>query len=375
MQIQAGRSYRIRNRRSGLYMNVRAYSASESAQLELWQLQAPSTANRRSQIWHVFPLDFGAYLLANKGSGLVVNVTDNSTNPGWHLEQYRLQPLSSNPAQQWMLHLAGADTTRAPFFEIINGRSQLLANLRNWSTAPSTTLEQWTKADSSHANAQHWFLEVEDEYRRVIDLPDITDVSIGDIHRMTSYQPTPSARTNPVEVGAMAYPFPLVADPLLGRQRQAQENPYYILRRFGFWERVYSYEHGGASDYRHREETTVGLTTTNARTVEDTTSISVTAEASFGFKGFGASLSTTISRELKVTTTHEEVTQHSRVVEFIRDYQAGRRVTEAIWLRSDRYVLERLNGIEVLDWTTRNPNMSIADAFPLSSRDADTEPG
>ena len=119
----------------------------------------------------------------------------------------------------------------------------------------------------------------------------------------------------------MAYPFPFVADPLFGRQRQAQENPYYILRRFGFWERVYSYEHGGASDYRHREETTVGLTTTNARTVEDTTSISVSAEASFGFRGAGASLSTTISRELRVTTTHEEVTQHSRVLELIRDYR------------------------------------------------------
>ena len=374
MQIQAGRSYRIRNRRSGLYMNVRSYSANESAHLELWHLQAPSAANRRSQIWHVFPLDFGSYLLANKASGLVVNVARNSTIPGWHLEQYFLQPLSDNPAQQWMLHSVGVASGNV-IYEIINSRSQLLANLRNWGTTPSTPLEQWTLADSSHATAQHWFLEVEDEYRRVIDLPEITDPGIGDIHRMTSFQPTASARTAQVEVGSMAYPFPFVADPAFGRQRQAQENPYYILRRFGFWERVFSYEHGGASDYRHREETTVGLTTTNARTVEDTTSISVTAEASFGFRGAGASLSTTMSRELRVTTTHEQVTQHSRVVEITREYQAGRRVTEAIWFRSDRYVLERLNGIVVLEWTTRNPNMSIADAFPLSARAADAEPG
>jgi hypothetical protein len=367
-QIPAGRSYRIKNQRSGLYMNVRAYSANEGALLELWQLQPRGDANRRSQIWHVFPLDFGRYLLANKGSGLVVNVVGNSTIPGERLEQYHLQPLNSRPAQQWMLHDVAAGAV-----QIINDKSQLLANLRSWGTAPSTLLEQWTLAGDSHATAQHWLFEVEDEYRRVIDLPEITYPGIGDIHRMTSYQPTPSDKTSPVEVGAMAYPFPLVRDPAFDRRRQAQENPYYILRRYGYWERVYSYEHGGASDYTHREETTVGLTTTNGRTVEDTTSISVTAEASFGFKGAGASLSTTISRELKVTTTHEEVKSHFRTVTIERIYQAGRRVTEAIWYRSDKYVLERLNGTVVLDWVTRNPNMSIADAYPLPSRNADAD--
>jgi hypothetical protein len=40
---------------------------------------------------------------------------------------------------------------------------------------------------------------------------------------------------------------------------------------------------GGASEYTHTEKTTVGLTTTDAGTVEQTTGISVTAEASFGF--------------------------------------------------------------------------------------------
>ena len=63
-------------------MNVQAYSANESAHLELWNIQTPSAANRRSQIWHVFPLDFDSYLLANKGSGLVVNVSREQRQPG-----------------------------------------------------------------------------------------------------------------------------------------------------------------------------------------------------------------------------------------------------------------------------------------------------
>lgn len=366
-QIPAGRSYRIRNRRSNLYVNVREYSDSEGMGLELWNLQPQGNRNRLSQIWHVFPLDFGRYLLANKASGQVVNVYDNSTNPGGYLQQYPIQPLSNRPAQQWMLHdVPGA-------VQVINDKSQLLANVKNYSTQPSAQLEQWPLAGGADAASQQWIFEIEDEFRAVIDLPNITYPGIGDIHRMTSYQPTPSRTTQQVEVGAMAYPFPLVRDPAYDRKRQAQENPYYILRRYGYWERVYSYEHGGASNYTRRETTTVGLTTTNARTVEDTTSISVSAEASFGFKGAGASLSTTISHELKVTTTHEEVTSHSKEVIIERHYEAGRRVTEAIWYRSDRYVLTRLNGTVVLEWTARDPNISVADAYPLPSRQADFE--
>ncbi|MDF3287738.1 RICIN domain-containing protein [Streptomyces silvisoli] len=351
--IPAGRSYRIKNQRSNLYLNVTSYSLGESARLEQWQLR-PSGQERMSQVWHVFPLDFGKYLLANKASGLVVNIVSNSTSPGAYAEQYRLQQPSSSPAQQWFLHSASGGT-----FQIANEKSQLALNVKSYSTQPSAPVEQWYLGD-----AQKWYLEVEDEYKSVLELPDIPDRGIGDIHRMTSYQPTPSAKTDPVEVGVMAYPFPLVKDSAHDRQRQARENPYYFLRRYGYWERVYSYEHGGASDYTHSEETTVGLTTSNARTVEETTTISVTAEASFGFKGVGASLSSTISHELKVITTHEEVKSHSRTVKLERNYQAGKRVTEAIWYRSDKYVLERLDGSKVLEWTTRDPNTSIADAYP-----------
>lgn len=360
-QIPAGRSYRIKNKRSNLYMNVHEYSDKEGHGLEQWHLQ-PSGRNRLSQIWHVFALDFGKYLLANKATGQVVNVYENSTAAGKHLQQWPIQPPSARPAQEWMLHdVAGGAV------QIINAKSQLLANVRSYSTEPGGQLQQWTQASGPDSASQQWLFEIEDEFKPVLDLPNISYPGIGDIHRMTSYKPTPSAKTEPVEVGALAYPFPLVNDPAYDRRRQAQENPYYILRRYGYWERVYSYEHGGASNYTHTDKTTVGLTTTNARTVEDTTNISVTAEASFGFKGVGASLSTTISRELKVTTTTEEVKNHSREVTITREYQAGKRVTEGIWYRSDKYVLQRLNGTVVLEWTTRDPSTSVADAFPLPS--------
>ncbi|GAA1911347.1 RICIN domain-containing protein [Streptantibioticus ferralitis] len=350
--IPAGRSYRLKNQQSNLYLNVKSNSLAPSARLEQWNSQ-PS-GSRIHQTWHVFPLDFGKYLLANKASGLVVNIASNSTKAGAPAEQFTLQPSLHGPTQVWFLNQVSSGV-----FRISNEKSQLALNVKSYSPQPSAIVEQWYLEHS-----QAWRFEVEDEYKAVLDLPDIPDTGIGDIHRMTSYQPTPSAKTDAVEVGVMAYPFPLVKDSAFDRQRQARENPYYILRRYGYWERVYSYEHGGASDYTHTEKTTVGLTTANARTVEETTTISVSAEASFGFKGVGASLSTTISQELKVITTHEEVKSHSREVTLERNYQAGRRVTEAIWYRSDKYVLERLDGSKVLEWTTRDPNTSIADAYP-----------
>ena len=65
-----------------------------------------------------------------------------------------------------------------------------------------------------------------------------------------------------------------------------------------------------------------------------------------------------------VTTTHEEVRNHSKQETIQRSYHADKRVTEAVWYRNDRYVLERLDGTVVLSWTTRNPNMTVNDAYP-----------
>jgi hypothetical protein len=358
MPIRPGSSYRIKNKRSNLYLNVVGYSLNESAQLEQRELQ-PYGQDRMSQVWHVFPLDFGSYLLVNKASGLVLNIAGNSTDSSAKAEQYRLQRPGEEPAQQWLLRDSGDGV-----YEIINNKSQQLLNVVWYSEEPSAFIEQYPHTSDERSDAQRWLLEVEDEYKVVADLTSLPDTGIGDIQRMTSYQPTPANHTEPVEIAAMAYPFVLVHDPAYDRRRQAQKHPYYILRRYGFWQREYSYEHGGASDLTETQQTTVGLTTTAAATVEHTASISVTAEAGFGLHGFGASLTATISHELMVTTTHEEVGNHSEERTIQRTYHAGPRVTEAVWYRSDRYVLERLDGSVVLDWTTRNPNMTITDAYP-----------
>ncbi|MFE2289662.1 RICIN domain-containing protein [Streptomyces sp. NPDC059452] len=90
--------------------------------------------------------------------------------------------------------------------QIISDRSRLPANVKSFSTQPSAPLEQWPQAGGADAASQQWILEVEDEFRAVLDLPAVVHPGIGDIHRMNSYQPTSSRTTRQVEVGAICPP-------------------------------------------------------------------------------------------------------------------------------------------------------------------------
>lgn len=70
--------------------------------------------------------------------------------------------------------------------------------------------------------------EVEDEYKPVLALSHIANNAIGDIHRMTSFSSTAKDRTDPVEVGAVAYPSLLVKDPAYDQVRQSRETPMWV---------------------------------------------------------------------------------------------------------------------------------------------------
>ncbi len=90
----------------------------------------------------------------------------------------------------------------------------------------------------------------------------------------------------------------------------------------------------------------------------------MTAEASFAYKGFAASLSTAYSRELKVTVCTGVVEEHSRMEKVEREYQAdGVRVAECLWFRGDRYAVERVDGTKILEWNTLDSAVSVLDGY------------
>ncbi|MFB6889800.1 hypothetical protein ACFCX4_10855 [Kitasatospora sp. NPDC056327] len=87
--------------------------------------------------------------------------------------------------------------------------------------------------------------------------------------------------------------------------------------------------------------------------MEKTTGVAVSAEASFGFKGFGSSSKETFPQEMKVSTTDERITEPSTTVIGEPKHPEGEHVSEAIRFREDEYVLERLDGTKVIGRTVR----------------------
>ncbi|GAA2208299.1 hypothetical protein GCM10009850_037570 [Nonomuraea monospora] len=352
--LTAGRTYVIRNRKSGNVLNVAAYSTGSSAKLETWSLQ--SDLNRPSQVWHLFPLDQGTCLLVNKRSGHLANVASNSAQPSAGLEQLT----DGATMHTWMLREAPGGG-----YHIVNKRSGLYMNVSGNSSKLSAPVEQYYLQNTAEA-AEVWNLEIEDEYKTVLDAGHVErdPADVGDIVRLTSYKQPAKTQTEPVLIGRVALPFVMVADPALPRERQSAESPYYLLSRYGYWKLVYFFEHGGASEYTKTQEVRVGLSTTNAKEVESTVGISVTAEASFGYGGFSGSLSATVSAELKVTTSTSTTQESSRTDTVSRTYPAGKRVSETIWYKEDKYVLTRLDGTTLTEWVVRDPDTCITDAYP-----------
>lgn len=197
---------------------------------------------------------------------------------------------------------------------------------------------------------QYWALDEAGEVTEITGLKSVErdPNDIGDVLRLTDFKQPSWDTTAEVLVGQLAVPFFTIADST--RDWQIAYSPYYIVKRYGYRQQVYFYEHAGTSAVAKEKTVAVGLTTSSARTVEDTTGISVTAESSFSYKGFSMPLSATYSRELKVTTHTGEVREHTTEEKVRREYRGdGVRIAECLWYRGDRYTVERKDGTQILE--------------------------
>ncbi|MFC8094701.1 RICIN domain-containing protein [Streptomyces sp. NPDC057301] len=359
MAFTPGRTYRIRNKASdGLVVTPKGWSSGET-QLQIYTLTSVGDGNRAKQVWHVMPLDNDDVMLINKRTGLCINVHNNSTAPSMGVQQYDIQSPEVASSQKWMLRPATSG-----YYTVVNKKSGLELTPQSWGTSPSTNLQQYTPGGPETRERQYWALEVEDEYPQITGLRPIDrdPNDIGDVIRLTGFTEPPRDTTPEVLIGQLAVPFFTIGDS--SPQWQVDNSPYYILKRYGYWQKVFFYEHPGTSKVTKTKKVTVGLTTSTGKTVEETTGISVTAEASFAYKGFSASLSTTYSRELKVTTYTGEVHEHFTEDTIEREYQAdGVRIAECLWYRGDRYTVERMDGTKVLEWNTLNAAVEVLDGY------------
>ncbi|MEV7121250.1 RICIN domain-containing protein [Kitasatospora griseola] len=356
MTFEPGRTYLIRNKASGLYVTPRSWSTGP-VQLQQYGLQGGG--HRAMQTWHLMPLDNGDVVLVNKSTGLCFNVDGDSLDASLGVQQYHIRTPEQKPSQTWRLT---AQTDGCHLVSNVNSGQYL--TVASWSTSPSAGLQQYYRAPADKREHQCWELEVEDEYSEITGLAPVdTDPNdIGDVVRMADFTQPAQDRTPETLIGQVVMPFFAIKDS--SPQWQLENSTYYVLKRYGYWQQVYFYEHSGTHEKVETKKETVGLVTNNARAVESTTSISVTAEAAFAVKGFSSAMSTTLSRELKVTTSSSEQHEHAREHEIVRTYRGdGERVAECLWFRGDHYVLERMNGELVMDWRTLTEARSVLDGF------------
>jgi hypothetical protein len=186
---------------------------------------------------------------------------------------------------------------------------------------------------------------------------------IGDVVRLTGFQRPSPERTTPQQIGYVVLPFLTVSDPAVPRDRQATDNPYYVLSRHGYWSLGYYDEDDGVSQRTSADKVQVGLTTGNASAVQSTVGISVALDGSMGLSGLTRSLSAQISTGLRATTFVGAAASSTNYIPVSHTYPAGSRVAEAIWFKEDKYTLTRLDGTVVIEWVMRDPDTRITDAY------------
>ncbi|MFE0699740.1 hypothetical protein [Streptomyces sp. NPDC058872] len=335
---EAGYSYRLKNKRTGLHLTSADFSAGTCATIY------PSVASgqgRPAQTWNVLSPDNGGYLIEQKAGGTILTADDYSSgtvrinldNP-----QNGTTNVSIRNSQIWVLCPEGTGYTLSNK----NGGPSSPPTASTTETARSTSatgrpartgLPDLGVGARNHLRPdRHGGGRPDRPGRRPVPVP--------------AGYPKPNPETTPeVLIGTTALPSPLGVDPALGQARKAQESPYHLLKRYGFYKIVHCDDHSGPVHRVESRSATIGMSTTNAREVESTTGISVTAETAMGYEGFSASLSTTVGHQLRTRVATETTQANSTTVPVEREYLAnGKRLAQSIWFRADRYVLERSAG-------------------------------
>ena len=193
------------------------------------------------------PLDSDRHLIVKRGSDMVLNAVGNGRDSYTQFEQRPVQPDMAASAQTWHMRLKNNHISEAYLVSAsstccsprISGSLRLLrgqdaragaqlAGGRLLQPGVGTVPLRRLRRSCPHLPRQAGDAD-----------------SIPDVPRLTGYRAPSSDRTPETLVGSVLMLFPLVNDPALSRARQAQENPYYVLKRHGYWPNVYYYEHSG----------------------------------------------------------------------------------------------------------------------------------
>ncbi|MFE0422002.1 hypothetical protein [Streptomyces sp. NPDC058953] len=336
-----------------------------------WQPQKPF--NNPSQRWILLGLDNDQYFIMGPGGALLTvrddrgDVPVGEYNAGWRgltlADPYQGSDLTAARRQIFLVRSSGSG-----FYTIASADGRVVL-----APVDGALVRMVPPNSPAVANGcSQWSLEAVGKYSSLSDaqlLPITT--AVNQPPEMYDYaRPNPD-RTPEVLLGLTTLPFPLVDDPRYpGHAGQSSRVPLYALLRYGLYKVGYYYDSSGASSRTETQEVKVGLTSTNAQEIERTTGISVTSEAGFAFKGLSASVSTTYSQQLRVLTSTSTTQSSEKTLTVQRTFEQGYRSAIAIWYRTDRYVLKRLEATgsfsaasTVLEWETTLQNDTVERSY------------
>jgi hypothetical protein len=297
--------------------------------------------------------DGGLYTICAKHSGKVLDVALNPT-PGLigHIIQYR-----SHAGNNQKFRLRPSDGN----FRIETTHSGKVWDIAGADTANSAHLIEyrWKEADNQRFSleALHTQLLPVRQGRELND--------IGDVPRMTSFA-SPPDQGHLSLIGEKWIPYLLVNDGERSDQLKIAESPFYRLSRYGFWKLLYYFDFDAGVDLEREFTYEVGLTVGTTRQTEETLNFT------FGLKGtilyfekwVKNELTASLSYTMKWTTTTEIVEARKETRRERRRYPAGPRMAEAAWARADLYVLNRMDGSEVVRWQEVDGDAAILDRWP-----------
>lgn len=190
--------------------------------------------------------------------------------------------------------------------------------------------------------------------------PQLQSPVLKNYNKPPEYEPQPNALA-----GEVAIPWFVVSkDGGQDDEWRAEHTPYYIMRRYSRWHSVGWTIIPAGTTRTHQWSTTEGVTTEDAKEIDESMNVSVTAEAGFAFKGFSASVSTTVSHGLSVKTTKRTTKSYTKSVggsEKMTATDTDRAVAD--WYQQDVYRLFRTEGQEIRQFPVTLPGTKISRSY------------
>ena len=129
-EIVSGKLYAIRNKKSGLYLDVEAYSKKNGAKIHQWNWHGAD-----NQLFYLNKMKYG-WQIKNKGSGKVADIEGYSTNNGAKCHQWEW-----HGANNQLFEFVKLDDATYRI-NIVHDKSKCL-DVSEYSTKPGAKIHQW----------------------------------------------------------------------------------------------------------------------------------------------------------------------------------------------------------------------------------------